>query len=79
MWFSEEQVKWLQRVNEAMDPTIRQLEKTFQTEKDGYGSKLGHQGTAGFSLWFHLPGLHFGYLSLTHTQRLTSYPSPSSQ
>ena len=34
----------------------------------GYGSKLNHQGTAGFSLWFHLPGLHFGYAVLTHNQ-----------
>ena len=36
---------------------------------NGCGSKLNHQGTAGFSHspWFHLPGLHFEYLS-THTQ-----------
>ena len=27
----------------------------------GCGSKFSHQGTAGFSLWFHLPGFHFGY------------------
>ena len=27
----------------------------------GYGSKLTHQETAGFSLLFHLPGFHFGY------------------
>ena len=33
----------------------------------GYGSQLDHQGTAGFSLCFHLPGFHFGYLFLTHT------------
>ena len=35
----------------------------------GYGSrsKLNHRGTAGFCLWFHLPGFHFGYLFLTHS------------
>ena len=32
----------------------------------GYGSKLNHQGTAGFSPCFHLPGFHFGYIFLTH-------------
>ena len=34
----------------------------------GYGSKLNHQGTAGFSPCFHLPGFHFGYIFLTHSQ-----------
>ena len=35
----------------------------------GCGSKLIRQGTAGFSLWFHLPGFHFGVtLFLTHSQ-----------
>ena len=34
----------------------------------GYGSKLSHQGTAGFGRCFHLPGFHFVYLFLTHTQ-----------
>ena len=24
-------------------------------------AKYNHQGPAGFSLWFHLPGFHFGY------------------
>ena len=33
----------------------------------GYGSKLNHQGTAGLSPCFHLPGFHFGYLFLTHS------------
>ena len=33
----------------------------------GCGSKLSQEGTAGFSLWFHLPGFHFGYLFLTHS------------
>ena len=33
----------------------------------GYWSKLNHQGTAGFCPWFHLPGLHLGYLFLTHS------------
>ena len=28
----------------------------------GGGSELNHQGTAGFSPWFHVPGFHFGYL-----------------
>ena len=31
----------------------------------GYESKFS-QVTAGFSLWFHLLGFHFGYLFLTH-------------
>ena len=35
---------------------------------NGYGSKLNHQGTAGFSPCFHLPGFHFGYIFLTHSQ-----------
>ena len=34
----------------------------------GYGSKFIHQGSAGFSLWFHLPRFHFGHLFLTHSQ-----------
>ena len=35
----------------------------------GYGSKLNHQGTTGFSHCFHLPGCHFGVtLCLTHSQ-----------
>ena len=33
----------------------------------GYGSKLSHQGTAGFGPCFHLPWLHLGYLFLTHS------------
>ena len=33
----------------------------------GYGSKKHHQGTAGLSLWFHLPGLHFRFAFLTHS------------
>ena len=34
----------------------------------GYGSKLSHQGTAGFSLWFDLSGFLFGViLFLTHS------------
>ena len=32
------------------------------------GSKFNHQGTTGFSSWFHLPGFHFGYPFLTHSQ-----------
>ena len=34
---------------------------------NGCGSKYNHQGTADFSLWFHLPGFHFGYAFLTHS------------
>ena len=33
----------------------------------GCGSKLNHQGTAGFSPCFLLPGFHFGYHFLTHS------------
>ena len=33
----------------------------------GYGSKLNHQGTAGFCPCFHLPGFHLRYLFLTHS------------
>ena len=35
---------------------------------NGYGSKLNHQGTAGCSRRFHLPGFHFGCPFLTHGQ-----------
>ena len=35
---------------------------------DGYGSKLNHKKTAGFSPCFHLLGFHWGYPFLTHTQ-----------
>ena len=28
----------------------------FDASRHGYGSKFNHQGTAGFSPWFHLPG-----------------------
>lgn len=34
---------------------------------DGYGSKLNHKGTAGFSLCYHLLGLHFVYICLTRS------------
>ena len=37
----------------------------------GYGSKLNHQGTAGLSPCFHLPGFYIGCLFLTHTQGVT--------
>ena len=36
----------------------------------GIGSRLHHQGTAGFSAWFHFPGFHFGRLFLTHSHFL---------
>ena len=32
----------------------------------GYGSKSNHQGTAGFSPCFHLPGFHFGHTFLSN-------------
>ena len=37
-------------------------------EGGGCGSKLNHHGTTIFSLCVHLPGFHFGYLFLTHSQ-----------
>ena len=37
----------------------------------GYGSRLNHHRTAGFSLCFHLPGFRFGYLFLTNTHIVT--------
>ena len=33
----------------------------------GHGSKLNHQGTAGFGPCFHLLGFNLGYLFLTHS------------
>ena len=33
----------------------------------GYGSKLNHQGTTGFSPCVHLPKFHVGYRFLTHS------------
>ena len=36
--------------------------------ENGYGSKFNHRGTAGFRTGFHLPGFHFGYLLLTHSE-----------
>ena len=36
----------------------------------GMGSKLIHQGKAGSSPCFHLPGFHFGYLFLTRSHIL---------
>ena len=41
---------------------------------NGYGSKLNHPGTAGFSLRFVLPGF-YEYLFFTHSQ-MESYPNP---
>ena len=34
----------------------------------GYGSKLNHQGTAGFGPCFHLSGFHCGHVFLTHSR-----------
>ena len=40
----------------------------------GCGSKLSHQGTAGFGLWFHLPGSVLGPFSfLTHSPITTGH------
>ena len=41
----------------------------------GYESKLNHQGTAGFSPCFHLPGFHFGF-PIFDPQPLCSAPPP---
>ena len=38
-------------------------------QTNGYGSKVNHQKTAGFSPCFHLLGFHLGYPFLTQTQR----------
>ena len=43
----------------------------------GHGSKLNHQGTAGVSPCFHLPGFHFGvalFLIRGHSEK---HPNPS--
>ena len=42
------------------------LKYKFPQTTYGYESTLNHQVTAGFSLWFYLPGFHFGCLFLTH-------------
>ena len=42
----------------------------------GCGSKLSHQGTAGFSLLFHLSS-HFSYLILTHSHFLSGRAPPN--
>ena len=43
----------------------------------GCGSRLNHQ-TAGFSLGFHLPGIHFGYLFFDPNPKLLSGPGSGS-
>ena len=43
---------------------------------NGHGSKLNHQGTAGFGPCFHLPGFRFGYIFLTHSQITTGSRAP---
>ena len=48
------------------------LAHTSKRSQSGYGSKLNHQGTAGFGPFFHLPGFHFGYPCLTHSLRAVS-------
>ena len=43
-----------------------------QTQPEGYeyGSKFKHQGTAGFSAWFHLLGFQNGYSFLTRSRMI---------
>ena len=41
--------------------------RVFGAVAHGYGSTSNHQGTAGFSPYFHLPGFHFRYIFLTHS------------
>ena len=45
------------------------------------GQNLHHPGTAGFSCWFHLPGLHFGHLfdPHPHAQGQESPSQPANQ
>ena len=54
----------------SMEPDVRggagwlifRLKKTPNVRVPcGYESRFSHQGTAGFSRWFHLPGFPFGY------------------
>ena len=47
-------------------------ELSFLRIVNGCASKLNHQGTAGSSSCFLLPGFYSGYLVLTHSQVLTS-------
>ena len=42
----------------------------FRNAKMGMGQNKSHQGTAGFGPCLHLPGFHFGYLFLTHSQMM---------
>ena len=46
-------------------PSGNRGERAQRISRNGYGSKLSHQGTAGLGPWFYLPGFHFGYLFLT--------------
>ena len=55
--------------------TARHHGKHWGLAVHGYGSQLNHQGTAGFSPWFHLPGFHLGHLFLTHSHRLSQTSS----
>ena len=56
--------------------SLWQLKKVLPSSH-GCGSNLSHQGTAGFSLWFHFPGLHFGYLFLTHCHMAMGFSNPN--
>ena len=47
---------------------LLQLILSLRSGTSGYGSKLNHQGTAGFGPCFPLPGFHLGYRFLTHSQ-----------
>ena len=57
--------KLMQR-GEQMEPAASAT-TTLHMMALGYGSKLNQQETAGFSPCFDLPGIHFGYLFLTHS------------
>ena len=52
----------------------RRRNSNLKTKTTGYGSKLNHQGTAGFSHCFLLPGCHFGYLFLTQLANCIDVP-----
>ena len=72
-WFS---LCWLSRDSSTILETYFSFSRRLITQMEVHQapngcvcvSKLNHQGTAGFSPWFHLPGFHVGYPSLTHRQ-----------
>ena len=54
---------WLRYASQQLPPSTQRAELCVH----GCGSKLNHQGTAGCSPCFLLPGFHFGYPFLTHS------------